>query len=125
MKRLPSYAISVSVSVSRSAMISGQGAGATETCNALLQLHQHEREEAVEHVTADGLVELVEDRAGGAGGLAVFGRSAPLLHSCLREHSLQWIEIGVGTRTASAVELLLRLDLVGIDRKVSSLIVLR
>ena len=37
-----------------------------EVCNAVLQcLLQHEGEEAARHVTADRLVELVEDRAGG------------------------------------------------------------
>ena len=39
------------------------GAGATERGNAILQRFlQHQCEEAAEHVAADGLVELVEDR---------------------------------------------------------------
>ena len=38
----------------------------TERGNAVLQrCLQHQGEEATEHVTADGLVELVEDRPGG------------------------------------------------------------
>ena len=69
-------------------------------------------------MTADGLVELVEDRPGGEQMLCC---SKGLLHRpqlLVAEHSLQWIEIGVGTHHEDAVELLLRLDLVGVDREV-------
>jgi hypothetical protein len=41
------------------------GTGASERRDAVFQrLLQHQREEAAEHVAADGLVELVEDRPG-------------------------------------------------------------
>jgi hypothetical protein len=57
-------------------------------------------------VTADGLVEFVEDRSVESTCFAV------------AEHGLERIEIGVGAQHEDAVELLLLLDLVGIDRKV-------
>jgi hypothetical protein len=43
---------------------------AAESGDAILQrLLEHEREEAAEHVTADGVVELIEDRPGSRAGL--------------------------------------------------------
>ena len=48
-------------------------------------------------------------------------QSEGLLHRpqlLVAEHSLQGIEIGVGTQHEDAVELLLRLDLFGVDREV-------
>ena len=77
-------------------MISGQES-ATNRGNAILQRRlQHQREEAAEYVTADGLVELVEDRPGGE---QVLGCSKGLLHRpqlLVAEHGLERIEIGVG-----------------------------
>ena len=55
----------------------------TERRDAVLQrLLQHQREEATEHVIADGLVELVKDRPGGEevlGGAEGAGMSPSLL----------------------------------------------
>ena len=86
---------------------------------ALLQRRfEHQREEAAEHVTADGLVELVEDRPGGE---QLLGCSEGLLHRpqlLVAEHGLEWVEIGVGAQQQNAVELLFVLDLVEIDREV-------
>src|SRR5271157_1484525 len=62
-KRLPSYSISVSVSESRSAMISGQE---PERPSAAMRsssvVFSTSARKLPEHVTADGLIELVEDR---------------------------------------------------------------
>jgi hypothetical protein len=86
MKRLPSYSISVSVSASRSGDDLRPGACAAEACNLLLQLGlEHQREEAAEHVAADGLIELVENRPGreqmlgGAEGLLDIPYRLPLI----------------------------------------------
>jgi hypothetical protein len=70
------------------------------------------------HVTADGLVELVEDRPGGE---KVPGCSEGLLHRpqlLVAEHGLERVEIGVCAQQEDAVELPLLLDLIGIDREV-------
>ena len=119
MKRLPSCSISVSVSESRSAMISGQEperpSAAMRSSSAALQ---HQREEAAEHVAADGLVELVEDRPGGE---QVLGGAEGLLHGpqlLVAQHGVERVEIGVGAQHEDAVELRLLLDLVGIDGEV-------
>jgi hypothetical protein len=95
------------------------GAHAAERGNALLQPRlQHQRKEAAEHVTTDGLVQLVEDRPGGEQMLC---GSKGLLHRpklLVAEHGLERVEIGVGAQHEDAVELLLLLDLVEVDRKV-------
>ena len=60
----------------------------------------------------------MEDRPGGE---QVLGCSEGLLHRpqlLVAEHGLEWIEIGVGAQHEDAVELLLLLDLVGVDREV-------
>src|SRR5215475_6428622 len=118
-KRLPSCSISVSVSESRSAMICRQEpARPSAAMRSSQRLLQHQREEAAEHVTADGLVELVEDRSGGE---QVLGGTEGLLHCpqlLVAEHGLEWVELGVGAQHKDAVELLVLLDLVGVDREV-------
>src|SRR3974377_234976 len=51
----------------------------------------------------------------------MFCRSKSLLYRpklLVAEHGLEWIEIGIGAQHEDAVELLLLLDLVGVDRKV-------
>jgi hypothetical protein len=114
-KCLPSCSISVSVSGNDL----GPGAGASERCDAVLQrLLQHQREKAAEHVAADGFVELVEDWPGRE---QVLGGAEGLLHRpqlLVAEHGFERVEIGVGPQHEDAVELLLLLDLVGINREV-------
>src|SRR5262245_16990814 len=81
----------------------GPGARATERRNTVLQRRlQHEREKAAEHVTADGLVEFVEDRPSGE---QVLGGAEGLLHRpqlLVAEHGLERIEIGVGAQHEDA-----------------------
>ena len=108
-------------------MISGQEPERPSAGNAVLQRSlQHQCEEAAEHVAADGLVELVEDRPGGE---EVLGRTEGLLHPpklLVAEHGLERVEIGVGAQHEDAVELLLLLrSCRGRSRKCSLLIVLR
>ena len=90
-----------------------------EDSDAVLQgLLEHESEEAAEHVTTNGLVELVEDRPRRK---QVLRCAEGLLHRpqlLVAEHGLERIEIGVGAQHEDAVEFLLLLDLVGIDREV-------
>src|SRR5258705_12604937 len=79
---------------------------------------EHEREEAAEHVAADGLVELVEDRTGFE---QVLGGSEGLLHGpqlLVAEHGFERVEIGVGAQHENAVEPFLVFDLVRVDREV-------
>jgi hypothetical protein len=98
-KRLPSCSISVSVSESRSAMISGQEperpSAAMRSSSAFFS---NQGKEAAEHVAADGLVELVEDRPGRE---QVLGGAKGLLHRpqlLVAEHGFERVEIGVGAQ---------------------------
>src|SRR6266481_3575991 len=84
----------------------------------LQRLLEHEREETAEHVAADGLVELVEDRTGFE---QVLGGSEGLLHGpqlLVAEHGFERVEIGVGAQHENAVEPFLVLNLVRVDREV-------
>jgi len=78
------------------------GAGAAERGDAVLQcLLQHQGEEAAEHVAADGLVELVEDRAGRE---QVLRGAEGLLHSpqlLVAEHGFERVEISNAVVTPS------------------------
>jgi len=91
----------------------------TERRDAVFQrLLEHEREETAEHVAADGLVELVEDRTGFE---QLLGGSEGLLHGpqlLVAEHGFERVEIGVGAQHENAVEPFLVLDLVRVDREV-------
>jgi hypothetical protein len=100
-------------------MISGQEperpSAAMRSSSALLE---HEREEAAEYVTPDGLIELVEDRTARE---QVLGGSEGLLHGpqlLVAQHGFERVEIGVGAQHEDAIELLLFLNLVGVDCEV-------
>ena len=90
-------------------MISGQeltrSSAAIRSSSSVFSKHQ--REEAAEHVTTDGLVQLVEDRPGGQQMLAVSKCSLHRPRYRRAEHGLKRIEIGVGAQHEDAVELLL------------------
>jgi len=69
-------------------------------------------------MTADGLIELVEDRPRCE---QMLGRANALLHGpqlFVAEHGFERIELGVGAQHEDAVEPLLLFDLCGIDREV-------
>jgi hypothetical protein len=75
----------------------GLGAWAADRGDPVIQrLLEYEGEEAAEHVTANGLVQLVEDRASGE---QVLGGPERLLHGpqmFVAEHGFERAEIGVG-----------------------------
>ena len=92
---------------------------AAERGNTILQRFlQHQCEEAAEHVAADGLVELVEDRPCRE---QVLGGAESLLHRpqlLVAEHGRERVEVGIGAQYEDAVELVVLRDLVGINREV-------
>ena len=97
----------------------GPGACAIERCDAALQgFPEHGCEEAAEHVTADGLVELMEDRPRRE---QVLGGVEGLLHGpqlLVAKHGCEWVEVGVGAQHENAVEPLLLFNVCSIDREV-------
>src|SRR6195256_2505190 len=117
-KRLPSCSISVSVNDSRSAMISGQElvrpSATMRSTSAFFSTSARKLQNTWPRMVSSNLWKIgVESRC-----LAV--RKSLLHHPQLlvAEHGFEWVEIGVGTQHEDAVELLLLLDLVGVDREV-------
>jgi hypothetical protein len=68
-------------------------------------------------VTADGLVEVVVDRAGGEQVLGGAKRRLDRPELLLAQHRLQWIEVGIGMQHKDAVEAGIRLGLGVVDGK--------
>jgi hypothetical protein len=118
-KRLPSCSTSVSIRESRSATISGHEPTRPSSANAVFQgFLQHQSQKTAERVAADCLVELVKDRSRQE---QVLRCPKCLLHRpqlFIAQHGIERIEIGVGAQHEDAVELLVLLDLVGIDCEV-------
>ena len=95
------------------------GHGPIECGDPIFQcLLQYEGEEAAEHMTANGLVELMEDRPGrqqmfcGPEGLL----NRPKL--LVAEHGVERVEVGIGAQHEDAIELRVALDLGLIDGEV-------
>ena len=127
-KRLPSCSISVSVNEFEVGQNIGPGdARGARLCDrpahggdpVLQLLFQHQREEAARDVAADGLVELVKDRARFEQALGGSKRPSHRPQTLIYEHGLERRKTGVGPQDEDAVELGVLLGLGAVDDEVA------
>src|SRR5215471_10306754 len=78
-------------------------------------LLQQEREERAKHVTADGGVRRMKDRARIEDGLALAEELLNLQQLAVSQYGLQWAHIGIGAQHEDTIQARLLGELAGID----------